>query len=504
MSNSIQGKMARGAVWMILFKWVERGLGLLSTLILVRLLSPADFGMVSMALSFIFMAELLSAFSFDVALIQNQTATPEHYNSAWTANIMLGAFISMMMLALAVPISHFYKQPAVLPVICALSLGPLLSSLENIGIVIFRKDLDFRKEFIFQVSRKMIAFSVTIPLAFLLQSYWALVAGILASKLGGTVLSYWVQSFRPRISFVETRSLMRFSRWLLLANFVNFLRERSTDFYIGRFFGPGPLGVYNVSNEFASIPSSEMGAPINRALLPGFAKLAGDGQAISRAFINAAGMVALIAIPAAAGIFAVAPFLVPVVLGAKWLDGVPVMEVLSVNSAILVFHGTIVTTLVATGNPLATTRTNAFFVVVLLIGMFLLTGPLGPLGAAYAVLIASVICTPIFVFQLGKYAFVKAGDFSRVVLRPLIASILMVAAVRLALPDYVPGMSASRAGLMLACGVALGGAAYAVGMFLLWALMGRPEGSEWQVFSRLKSRVPSWMPVPERSRNGVP
>lgn len=490
--------MARGAVWMILFKWVERGLGLLSTLILVRLLSPADFGMVSMALSFIFMAELLSAFSFDVALIQNQSATHDHYNSAWTANIMLGAFISLGMLALAVPISHFYKQPAVLPVICALSLGPLLGSLENIGIVIFRKDLDFRREFTFQVSRKMIAFSVTIPLAFALKSYWALVAGILASKLGGTVLSYWVQSYRPRLSFVEVKSLIRFSRWLLLNNFVNFLKERSSDFVIGRFFGPGPLGVYNVNNEFASLPSNEMGAPINRALLPGFAKMAGDRNAISKAFTNAAGMVALLAIPAGAGIFAVAPYLVPVVLGPKWLEGVPVMEVLSLNSAILVFHGTIVTALVATGNPPAVTRTNAVFVAIMLIGMFLLTGPLGSLGAAYAVLAACVLSTPIYVFQLGKYAFVSAGDLFRVVLRPLVASVLMIAAVRSALPAYVLGMPAAKAGFMLACGVALGGAAYAASMLALWMLMGRPDGSEWQVLSRVKSRVPAWMPVPGR------
>jgi lipopolysaccharide exporter len=490
--------MARGAVWMILFKWVERGLGLLSTLILVRLLSPADFGMVSMALSFIFMAELLSAFSFDVALIQNQNATPDHYHSAWTANIMLGTFISAMMLALAVPISHFYKQPAVLPVICALSLGPLLGSLENIGIVIFRKDLDFRKEFIFQVSRKMIAFSVTIPLAFTLKSYWALVAGILASKLGGTLMSYWVQPFRPRISFVEVRSLMRFSRWLLLNNFVNFLKERSSDFVIGRFFGPGPLGVYNVNNEFASLPSNEMGAPINRALFPGFAKMAGDRNAISKAFTGAVGMVALLAIPAGAGIFAVAPYLVPVVLGPKWLDGVPVMEVLSLNSAILVFHGTIVTALVATGNPLAATRTNALFVIVMLTGMLLLTGPLGPLGAAYGVLAACLTTTPVYVFQLGKYVFVKAGELFRAVLRPVLASILMIGAVRFALPAYSLEMHATKAGFMLACGVALGGAVYAAAMLGLWMLMGRPDGSEWQVLSRVKSRVPAWMPVPGR------
>ena len=75
MTRSVQSKMARGAVWMMLFKLVERSLGLVSTLILVRLLAPADFGIMAMAFSFILVAELLTAFGFDIALIQRQDAT---------------------------------------------------------------------------------------------------------------------------------------------------------------------------------------------------------------------------------------------------------------------------------------------------------------------------------------------------------------------------------------------------------------------------------------------
>ncbi|MCL4721472.1 MAG: oligosaccharide flippase family protein, partial [Gammaproteobacteria bacterium] len=282
---------------MILFKWVERGLGLISTLILVRLLSPADFGVVAMGLSFIFMGELLAAFSFDVALIQNQRATPDHYHSAWTLNVALGAGIAAFMLLLASPIAGFYGRPEVFPVVCVLALGPLLASLENIGVVAFRKDLEFRKEFLLQVSRKVIGFVVTVPLAFWLRSYWALVAGILAAKLGGTLVSYWAHPFRPRVSFSEVRSLMNFSRWLLLNNVVGFLKERSSDFVIGRLNGPAALGLYNVSYEFSNLPTNEIGAPINRALLPGYAKLKDDPGQVRITFANVAGVLAVIAIP---------------------------------------------------------------------------------------------------------------------------------------------------------------------------------------------------------------
>ena len=492
MTANYQGKMARGAIWMILFKWVERGLGFVSTLLLVRLLSPSDFGMVSMALSFIFMGELLTAFSFDVAIIQNQSATPAHYHSAWTANLLLGASITAAMLGMSWAISSFYHQPALFPVVCVLALNPLIGGLENIGVVAFRKELDFRKEFAFQVSRKVTAFLVTIPLAFWLHSYWALVAGTLASRLGGTVTSYFVHPFRPRFTLVEVASLLRFSKWMLLNNLVNFAKERSSDFVLGRVFGPAPLGIYNVSYEFASIPSNEMGAPINRAVFPGLAKMAGDRDAVSRTFANVSGLVALLAIPAGAGLFAVAPFFVPVVLGEKWMSGMPVLEVLSLNSAVMVCHGTIVTALIAVGNPFAATKTNILFVLIMLAGMLLLPARFGPLGAAYAVGIATLLSTPVYLFQLRKYVFVPFSNFARVTWRPVVASAAMAGAVRFLLPDYVHGMPTARAGLALAGGVLAGAVVYALALLGVWTASGRPDGAEQQAWSKLRTRLPAW------------
>ncbi len=481
--------MARGAVWMILFKWVERGLGLISTLILVRLLSPADFGVVAMGLSFIFMGELLAAFSFDVALIQNQRATPNHYHSAWTLNVALGAGIAAFMLLLASPIAGFYGRPEVFPVVCVLALGPLLASLENIGVVAFRKDLEFRKEFLFQVSRKVIGFVVTVPLAFWLRSYWALVAGILASKLGGTLVSYWAHPFRPRVSFSEIRSLMNFSRWLLLNNVVGFLKERSSDFVIGRLNGPAALGLYNVSYEFSNLPTNEIGAPINRALLPGYAKLKDDPVQVRITFANVAGVLAVIAIPVGAGMFAVAPFLVPVLLGQKWLGGVPLMEILSLNSALLVFHGNIVTLLIASGHPAAVMRTNAYFVGLLLVGMLLLVPRFGALGAAWSALAACVLSTPIYLYQLRHFVGIPMRRFLEVVIRPVLAAIVMILAVRFALPDYDTAMSTASAGIVLAGGVVLGMLTYGLALIGLWFAGGRPPGGERVLLEQVTSRL---------------
>src|SRR5690606_24602448 len=301
---------ATGAIWMVLFKLVERSLGLVSTLILVRLLTPADFGVVAMAISVIAMAVLLTAFGFDTALIQDQKATAAHYNTAWTFGVAFGAAVTTVIVLAAPHVAAYYREPGVEWVMYALAFGSLITAFQNIGIVAFRKDLIFRYEFYFQVSRKLVGFVITVSLALWLRNYWALIAGTLATQIFSTGISYWVHPFRPRLSLAERRSLMGFSKWLLYNNLLGYLKNRSSDFVIGRLRGPAGLGLYNVSYELANLPTTEISAPINRALLPGFARLSDEPEQLRSIYTSAMSVLALFAVPAAAGIFALSHLIV--------------------------------------------------------------------------------------------------------------------------------------------------------------------------------------------------
>lgn len=472
--------MAHGAIWMVLFKFVERGLGLISTLILARLLAPGDFGVVAMAMSFIAMAELLGAFGFDISLIQNPSATREHYNSAWTCNVALGASITLLMLALAMPITEFYRKPELLWVVVALSLGPLIGSFENIGVVAFRKELDFRREFRYQVTRKFMGFIVVVPLAFALRSYWALVAGILFSKAAGTAISYLMHPFRPRLSLAMFRQLFVFSRWLLVNNMVSFLKERSSDFFLGRLGGAASLGTYNVAYELSNLPTTEISAPINRALLPGFAKMETTEQ-IERAYANAVGLLALLALPAAACMFALAPFIVATLLGAKWLDAIPLMQVLAFNGALLLFQSSMCSVLFGRGHPASVTLSNAIYSVVLitLLALFLTFGQaMGVVGAAYAALTTTVLCTPLYLYQMHRCLGVSPRLFGRSIQRPLLGALAIVGLLQAGLPPYEPVLGFPATVGWLLAGTALAILAYVATVMLAWRLAGRPLGAE--------------------------
>lgn len=488
MATSVQGQMATGAIWMVLFKLVERSLGLISTLILARLLGPADFGIVAMAISFIAMAELLTALSFDIAIIQNQQATEAHYNTAWTCNVLLNLSVTIIMLALAAPIAEFYRKPEVVWVVCALAFGPLIAGLENIGVVAFRKELDFRREFRFQVSRKLIGFAIVVPLAFFLRSYWALVVGMLVSKAAGTIISYWMHPFRPRFALSKFRELIRFSRWLLFNNLVGFLKERSSDFFIGRFHGPVALGSYNVAYELAHLPTTEIGAPINRALLPGFAKMSTASE-VTHAYASAVGVLAILALPAASILFAVSPYLVPVLLGKKWLASTPLMEALAFNGALMMFHSSISTVLVGRGFPKRVGFANACYVILLAAMLYWLAAAYGVVGAAYAALSTTILCTPIYLYQIKRCLLIGPMVFLRAVARPTVAAITAAVMLRWWLPDYDATMSVFESAAWLLLGSLAGVLLYTALVLGLWHLAGRPDGAERNVLSKLWSVV---------------
>ena len=125
-------RMAKGAVWMVLLKLVERGTGFVSTLFLARLLIPADFGLVAMATSFLAALELLSAFSFDLALIQNQNAERRHYDTAWSFALIFGTANAFLMCAVASTAADFFAEPRVEGLMYALALSPLIGGFDNV------------------------------------------------------------------------------------------------------------------------------------------------------------------------------------------------------------------------------------------------------------------------------------------------------------------------------------------------------------------------------------
>ncbi len=483
---SLSGRVARGATLMVLFKLIERGLGFISTLILARLLVPGDFGLVAMATSFIALIELIGAFGFDISLFRLAHAERVHYDSAWTLNVAVGVVLAALMMASAIPLAHFYAEPRLPQVIFVLALGSVASSLENIGVVEFRRQLEFGREFRFQVAKKVAAFSVTVPLAFILRNHWALVAGMLTGRIASTAWSYIIHPYRPRFALGAASELFGFSKWLLFNNFLYFLKDRGSDFIIGRSAGRTPLGLYNVGYDIANLPTTELVAPINRAVFPGYSKIAGDLAALRVGFVDVIGVVTLFAVPAGIGIAAIAPLACAVLLGPKWLAAIPVIEILAVHGAISALQSNVFAVYLALGRADLPTRITAAYVAVQLPLCAALTYWHGIEGAALAFLITAALFAPVNYAVLLRKLELPAHRVLSVFWRPVSACVLMYFAAR-ATATLMQGRAPSVIALLLA--VASGAGTYALTIALLWRLAGSPPGPESSVLARARGAL---------------
>ena len=141
--QSLRQAMFTGAFWMVSTRWVIRGIGIVSTLILARILTPEDFGIIAVAMLFISLVEILVEFGTDSALIQRQDAERAHYDTAWTIRILQFVFVSIVVFICAPYTAIFFDEPRVELLIRVLAFGLLLQGFENIGVVAFRKEFRF-------------------------------------------------------------------------------------------------------------------------------------------------------------------------------------------------------------------------------------------------------------------------------------------------------------------------------------------------------------------------
>src|SRR4029450_11563728 len=154
------------------------------------------------------------------------------------------------------------------------------------------------------------------------------VIGTFAGRTAGVILSYLMEPFRPRPSLAASRQMFSFSGWMLLVNISSAVIGKIPLLFVGRMFGAQTLGAYTVGAEIAQLAHTELVAPINRAMIPGYSRLANDVDAFRRTCIDATAGVLLLVLPATVGIVVIAGPIVRVLLGDQWSEAVPVIQVL--------------------------------------------------------------------------------------------------------------------------------------------------------------------------------
>lgn len=492
-------KVAKGAVWMVASRFAVRAIGVVNTVIVARLLTPYDFGLVSLTMAILAAVDIFTNLSFDTALIRETRATREDYDTVWTLSVFRGALIALAFAMLAIPAAQFFHDSRMQAVMYAFALSTFLEGFQNVGIVDFRKHLRFHQEFLFGVVGKFAAAVITVAVAFWWRSYWALVFGIIVNRMSGVILSYVMNDFRPRAGLARWKTLFHFSKWLLVSNVINFFSAKLDVFVLGRLAGTMAVGLYEIAFEIANLPTGELVWPIQRAFLPGYAKIQENTSHLARSYVGGFSAILFIALPAGAGIAAIAPLAVNVFLGQHWLAAIPIMQVLSVAGIIRIMHANAGSVLLALGKARALSAmagAGFAFLIPAVIGGATLDGPI---GVAWAIVAFQVVFAVMAVSITLKLLSISLSSVAASTWRTFSSGAIMVLSVTfsqawLEALNILP-MKAAELFVLIVIGIT----SYSGSHLILWVLARRPEGPEHYVLNLILPTIERLRPRPVRA-----
>lgn len=483
-SDNVSRKlMAKGAGWVIFLRWGERGLAFCRTIILARLLVPADFGLVALALMIVGIVEALSKIRPDFALIHNTQAKRRHYDTVWTFTIIRGALVAVGLVLVAKPSAQYFDAPELEAVVYCLAFVIFVEGFANVGAVDFYKDLTFDKVFKLNFTSRFGSAVVAIVIAVIWQSYWALVVGFACNRLLFVVLSYRMHSFRPWFSLEAWREVFHFSKWLLPHGIVYSLRQRADSFIIGKMLGTTALGYYSLAKTISEFAGAELAAPLRSVMFPAYAKMTQDPDRLRSSFIAAFALIFAIGAPVAAIVGLLADPFVRVALGSNWIETIPLIQVLAIYTLAQLCGSSCGAVFLALGKTFNMLIVQTVGALVAIPAIFLGLEYAGTYGVAWAVVVASVVTTCVSIAFALKFQEASPWTLLRRLLRSLAALIVMVIVVHLVSTSLsgCDGLICHLAELVL-CG-AIGVSVYAASHYALWRLFDMPDGPEKDILS---------------------
>jgi lipopolysaccharide exporter len=484
-------RMLNGALWMIALRWAIRLTGLVSTVILARLLMPSDFGIVAMAMIVVSTLEIFNQTGQTLVLIRLENPTKDHFDTAWTVSVLIGLAVAAAILAASPLAELYFHEPKVEPVMQCLALRAILGGLENIGTVNFRRDLKFNTFFAYNVYPKLISFTITIVLAFVLRNYWALVAGILVGQLALIVLSYVMHPHRPRFTLSKVGEIWSFSIWTFFRSVGYYLNGQIDQVVVGGFGGAALMGRYAVATDVAQSPGREINEPMVAVLYPVMSRLQNDMPALRDVYLKTLGWTAFICAATGVGVALVAPDMQQLVLGDKWIGIAPLMSWLAIGGAIAGLRSGAYSLFDALNQPKIGAR-------MIWVRLFLLGAAIVPVAFWTKSLIDIAICRavgealflPGLLHAVHRLAGISFNQYVNTLYRPFLASLFMAIAVL-----TVNAMLPISGNVRLAIDIGLGAAVFLGSAWLLWRVAGRPLSPESDVFGRV-AKIFRLSPVP--------
>ena len=354
-------QVARGIPWSLAAQAASRVITLLTTIVLARLLVPADFGLVALAMLALTTINVLSDLGLTGVLVVRQDLDRRGQGTLLTLLLLAGAVCALLLAALAPLVADFFAEPRLADVLRALAALTLISGLSWFYDMLLQRELEFRKRFVAQLVRNCTYAVVAIALAVAGAGVWSLVVGQLVAAVVVTVALLALAPYRvpPTFDRGSARSTLRDGRGFLLQAAATTVQDRLDVLVIGRALGVERVGTYSMAYRLGELPYTAVADPIARVTFPAFARMRHEGRDVGPGYLKGLQTVALATWPIGLLLSGAAEPFTRAVLGEKWLPMIGPLAVLGVWASLRALETTLGWFLNATGQAGRSGRISA-------------------------------------------------------------------------------------------------------------------------------------------------
>ncbi|WP_152187645.1 lipopolysaccharide biosynthesis protein [Georgenia satyanarayanai] len=477
--------VARGISWTLLSNWVAAGLQIATTVVLARLLTPADFGLMAMALTLTVIVTQFRQLGLSQAVVQRENLTWTQVNALFWVNAAAGVLLAVVVAAAGVPLAAFYGEPAVVSLCAALGAGFVFSGLAVQHGALLNRAMQFRRIAVRNMAAGVLSSAAAVAAALLGMGVWSLVVQNVSALVIATALNWWAVPWRPSrpSGLREALPLLTFGAHVSVANLCYTLSRQADNVIIGRVLDAGALGLYSRAYSLLMLPLRQLKTPVQAVMVPALASLQGEPERYRDAYRRAVSGLSHAGMPAVVVMAVTSHELVLVVLGEQWVGAAPLFQVLAVAGFVQLVSTTTGWIFTSTGRGAA----YAGWAVVngaVTIGGFAVGVRWGVTGVAVSYAVTQLLLlVPAFVVACRDTALSPADPF-RAMARPVVVSTaVLLVSVTVRTSVDLPALGT----LAVTCGAA--GAVW-VGCLAAWP-RARGEVRELVAMARKRKARPS-------------
>jgi len=325
-------KTIAGITWNMTSQVGKQVISLIIGIILARLLSPREFGLIAMVTVMTGFAAIFAEMGLSAALIQKQDVRQDHLSSVFWVNLAGGLLLMLIFIAGAPLVAGFYHEPLLIPLTMLISTNFLIGSFIIVQRTLMTKALDFRTVAIAEISAIALSGMIAIPLAYSGFGVWSLAIQSVVCSIVTAILLWTLSAWRPTFHFNQRalKELLGFSVNLLGTQSLNYWARNLDNLLIGRFLGTVPLGVYSWAYSIMLFPQNNISSVISRVMFPSFSMIQKEKERIKSIYLSMTRVIALVTFPMMCGLFVTVEPFVMAVFGSPWAKMIPILQIFCV------------------------------------------------------------------------------------------------------------------------------------------------------------------------------